>query len=134
MNSIIVIILFLISISILIYIKLRKKYKCTTSGCIEDINGNFKSLKKCINKCNISNENTIDKWSCTNNFECVKAEKGWNDLQSCNANCQKPQILSYPYYQSSYYPQSLLYRRPIYWDYNRRRHHRRHHSGRHHRI
>ena len=110
------------------YLYLRPtKWSCTENKCEQDMDGNFLSLGECQKSCEQERKNEERQlnrlnqenqaWACTNNYNCVKASQGYTSKELCEQNCSRPTdyttYVGYP----TYYPQSLIYRRPYYWGY-----------------
>ena len=120
-----IIIAVLLSLFMVYYFMIRK-WDCVNGVCKKQIGGKYVSKNNCKKECNINNStlelpqnSPMNKWACTNDYNCVKAEKGWDSFNNCMINCKKPEEKIYKYYYPMYYPQSLYYRRPRYWRYNR---------------
>ena len=118
----------IISLGIMIYLMYGNRWKCTDNGCEKTFGGDYLSKESCQNSCqNNLNQQAITtsekdtSFICNNNYECVEVEGSntgeFTTSQSCNMNCKRPVVVRQPTYY--YYPQSLYYRRPYYWSYNR---------------
>lgn len=129
----VIIAIVLLALGFLVYNNMRRKWRCTESGCEQVFGGDYSTHEKCVSACakkkSLKTVTFADQeaaYACTSEYKCIEADEGdYSSMEACEKNCQKPTT----YYAPSYYPQSLYYGRPYYWGYGghgRRRGRRRH--------
>ena len=119
-------------VGLLIVIYVNTGWRCVEGKCERSLGGQYSSKDKCNGTCDAAQQSQIDmspsdnSYVCNSHYQCVEvpgSDTGtYTTAASCSEKCQKPVTTNYnPYYNpySSYYPQTLSYRRPVYWNARR---------------